>query len=406
MSDTKLAIEIKNLSKSYMIGHEKKATPGTVTFRDALAGIVRKPVELITGHKLKKEKFWALKDINLEIEQGDVVGIIGRNGSGKSTMLKVLSRIVEPTKGEIIMRGKVASLLEVGTGFHPELTGRENIYFNGSILGMKRKEIEAKFDEIVAFSEVEKFLDTPVKFYSSGMYVRLAFSVAAHLEPDILIVDEVLAVGDATFQKKCLGKMKDVAGQGRTVLFVSHSMGSIQSLCNKSIYIDRGQVKKIGLTPAVISEYLGGHINNNGIFQMVDRLREGEQDISVSKITLKNNGRSTSTFNTLDSLEVILSCSKNLSGYSNIQIDFNIFNERGEWLVCASGQPKVSGKDMIFFVDQPNLYRGNYSANISILNGKTLQDFLPECIRFTIQESPDMVLGVNGVVKGGISEQG
>ena len=196
----KPVIEIKNLSKSYMIGHEGKAAPGTLTLRDSLTGIIKKPIELLTGHKLKKEKFWALKDVNLEINQGDVVGIIGRNGSGKSTMLKVLSRIVEPTSGEIIMRGKAASLLEVGTGFHPELTGRENIYFNGSILGMKKKEIDAKFDEIVAFSEVEKFLDTPVKFYSSGMYVRLAFSVAAYLEPDILIVDEVLAVGDAAFQ--------------------------------------------------------------------------------------------------------------------------------------------------------------------------------------------------------------
>ncbi len=196
---SKPAVEIKGLSKAYMIGHEREAMAGTMTFRDSLVNIARKPYELFTGHQLKKEKFWALKDVNLEIQQGDVVGIIGRNGSGKSTLLKVLSRIVEPTKGEVIMRGRVASLLEVGTGFHPELTGRENVYFNGAILGMTRKEIQSKFDEIVAFSEVEKFLDTPVKFYSSGMYVRLAFAVAAHLDPDILIVDEVLAVGDAAF---------------------------------------------------------------------------------------------------------------------------------------------------------------------------------------------------------------
>lgn len=252
---SKPAVEIKGLSKAYMIGHEREAMAGTMTFRDSLVNIARKPYELFTGHQLKKEKFWALKDVNLEIQQGDVVGIIGRNGSGKSTLLKVLSRIVEPTKGEVIMRGRVASLLEVGTGFHPELTGRENVYFNGAILGMTRKEIQSKFDEIVAFSEVEKFLDTPVKFYSSGMYVRLAFAVAAHLDPDILIVDEVLAVGDAAFQKKCIGKMKDVAGQGRTVLFVSHSMDSVRKLCTKAVLMKEGQVLRVDSVDKVVSDY-------------------------------------------------------------------------------------------------------------------------------------------------------
>lgn len=261
---SKPAIEIKGLSKAYMIGHEREAIAGTMTFRDSLGNMARKPLELITGHQLKKEKFWALKDVNLDIEQGDVVGIIGRNGSGKSTLLKVLSRIVEPTSGEVIMRGRVASLLEVGTGFHPELTGRENVYFNGAILGMTRKEIQSKFDEIVAFSEVEKFLDTPVKYYSSGMYVRLAFAVAAHLDPDILIVDEVLAVGDAAFQKKCLGKMKDVAGQGRTVLFVSHSMASVRSLCSKGVMLKGGKVVKIGSMDAVISSYMNNVMGLSG----------------------------------------------------------------------------------------------------------------------------------------------
>lgn len=252
---SKPAVEIKDLSKAYMIGHEREAMAGTMTFRDSLVNIARKPYELFTGHQLKKEKFWALKDVNLEIEQGDVVGIIGRNGSGKSTLLKVLSRIVEPTKGEVIMRGRVASLLEVGTGFHPELTGRENVYFNGAILGMTRKEIQSKFDEIVAFSEVEKFLDTPVKFYSSGMYVRLAFAVAAHLDPDILIVDEVLAVGDAAFQKKCLGKMKDVAGQGRTVLFVSHNMAAVRSLCSLGVYMNEGKLVYSGGIDKALASY-------------------------------------------------------------------------------------------------------------------------------------------------------
>jgi lipopolysaccharide transport system ATP-binding protein len=250
------AIEVKNLSKLYNIGHERKGMKGTATLRDAITNFVRKPTELITGHRLRKEHFWALKDINFEIQQGDVVGIIGKNGSGKSTLLKILSQIVEPTAGEIHMRGKVASLLEVGTGFHPELTGRENIFFNGAILGMKRKEIIAKFDDIVAFSEVEQFLDTPVKFYSSGMYVRLAFAVAAHLDPDILIVDEVLAVGDAAFQKKSLGKMSSVAKEGRTVLFVSHSMSAIEQLCTQAILLEEGVIKYSGPTKSVIDHYM------------------------------------------------------------------------------------------------------------------------------------------------------
>lgn len=258
MSKPKPAIEIRGLSKAYMIGHEQETMAGTMTFRDSLVNLARKPAEILTGHQLKKEKFWALKDVSLDIERGDVVGIIGRNGSGKSTLLKVLSRIVEPTKGEAVMHGRVASLLEVGTGFHPELTGRENVYFNGAILGMTRKEIQAKFDEIVAFSEIEQFLDTPVKFYSSGMYVRLAFAVAAHLDPDILIVDEVLAVGDAEFQKKCLGKMRTVAGEGRTVLFVSHNMNAITQLCSKGIFLKKGVLQGSAMPiNEAVTAYLG-----------------------------------------------------------------------------------------------------------------------------------------------------
>jgi ABC-type polysaccharide/polyol phosphate transport system ATPase subunit len=205
----------------------------------------------------RSEDFWALKEVSFEVKRGEVLGIIGRNGAGKSTLLKILSRITEPTEGCVRIRGRVASLLEVGTGFHPELTGRENIFLNGAILGMTRAEIKRKFDEIVAFAEVEKFLDTPVKRYSSGMYVRLAFAVAAHLEPEILIVDEVLAVGDAEFQKKCLGKMKDVSKSGRTVLFVSHNMGAVQTLCSKAVYLQAGSVKSIGEVDSLVSQYLG-----------------------------------------------------------------------------------------------------------------------------------------------------
>jgi lipopolysaccharide transport system ATP-binding protein len=205
------------------------------------------------------EEFWALKDVSFDVRRGDVVGVIGRNGAGKSTLLKVLSRITEPTEGRIRIQGRVASLLEVGTGFHPELTGRENIYLNGAILGMTRGEIKSKFDEIVAFAEVERFLDTPVKRYSSGMYVRLAFAVAAHLEPEILVVDEVLAVGDAEFQKKCLGKMKDVAGHGRTVLFVSHNMAAVRALCSKALLLRSGRLALAGNTDDVILHYVDQH---------------------------------------------------------------------------------------------------------------------------------------------------
>jgi len=241
-----IAIKVENLGKKYVINHEKGN--GDDNFREIVVGTTKKILTSLNpfSKPLKKETttedFWALNDVNFEINKGDKVGIIGRNGAGKSTLLKVLSRITEPTTGKIHINGRIASLLEVGTGFHPELTGRENIFLNGAILGMSRTEIKAKFDEIVAFAEVDKFLDTPVKRYSSGMYVRLAFSVAAHLEPEILVVDEVLAVGDVEFQKKCLGKMKDVSEEGRTILFVSHNMAAIENLCTKAILLDNGQI--------------------------------------------------------------------------------------------------------------------------------------------------------------------
>src|SRR6202162_495455 len=235
MSD--VVITVENLFKSYLVGHQSEREPYT-SLREVIGrevrNFARKTVDVVRGRQIVQgdevEEFWALKDVSFEVRQGEVLGIIGRNGAGKSTLLKILSRITEPDRGRAILRGRVASLLEVGTGFHPELTGRENIFLNGAILGMERAEIKRKFDEIVAFAEVERFLDTPVKRYSSGMYVRLAFAVAAHLEPEILVVDEVLAVGDAEFQKKCLGKMDEVARGGRTVLFVSHNMTAIERL--------------------------------------------------------------------------------------------------------------------------------------------------------------------------------
>jgi len=254
MSDTDVVIRAEGLSKCYTINHAAK--PGTI--REAVGHNARSLWSRFRrrGGAASNEEFWALREIDFEIKQGEVVGIIGRNGAGKSTLLKILSRITEPTKGRIRLRGRLASLLEVGTGFHPELTGRDNIYLNGAILGMTRVEIARKFDEIVAFAEVDRFLDTPVKRYSSGMYVRLAFAVAAHLEPEILIVDEVLAVGDAEFQRKCLGKMEQVAGHGRTVLFVSHNIAAVQRLCSRGIYLQQGRIVAQGASHEVIDRYL------------------------------------------------------------------------------------------------------------------------------------------------------
>jgi len=254
------AIAVENLSKKYLISHQKQER--YTALRDVLANGAKR-----IAHKLchpfaasendpTHEEFWALKGICFDIKQGDRVGVIGRNGAGKSTLLKILSRIIQPTTGRIRIRGRVASLLEVGTGFHPELTGRENIFLNGAILGMGKAEIVRKFDEIVAFAEVEKFLDTPVKRYSSGMYVRLAFAVAAHLEPEILVIDEVLAVGDAQFQKKCIDRMDEVSREGKTVLFVSHNFPAVQRLCNRGILIESGTVKSQGEVSAVLSEYM------------------------------------------------------------------------------------------------------------------------------------------------------
>jgi lipopolysaccharide transport system ATP-binding protein len=243
-------IEIDGIGKRYRIRSQRERY---LSLRDEIATTLRR---LGTRDQGRKEDFWALRDVSFSVDEGEAVGIIGRNGSGKSTLLKILSRITPPTEGRIAMRGRVASLLEVGTGFHPELTGRENVYLNGAILGMSRAEVKRKFDEIVAFSEVEKFLDTPVKRFSSGMYVRLAFAVAAHLEPEILLIDEVLAVGDAAFQRKCLGKMGDVTRAGRTVLFVSHNMAAVEHLCERAMLVQGGQLAATGPTSIVVSQYL------------------------------------------------------------------------------------------------------------------------------------------------------
>jgi lipopolysaccharide transport system ATP-binding protein len=297
-------ITVENLGKMYRIRHDRQSGERYTALRDVIAQKAAAPFwwlrkkrqqdgpagrwaqgPVVDGQlsgSPRTEEFWALRNINFEVRRGEVLGIIGRNGAGKSTLLKILSRITEPTEGRIRIRGRVASLLEVGTGFHPELTGRENIFLNGAVLGMTRAEIKAKFDEIVSFAEVEKFLDTPVKHYSSGMYVRLAFAVAAHLEPEILIIDEVLAVGDAEFQKKCLGKMQDVARGGRTVLFVSHNMGAVKMLCSRSICLVSGRLFSEGNANEVVAEYLRNMSDVSNTLRIVSK----QQDVVVEEVSM------------------------------------------------------------------------------------------------------------------------
>ncbi len=291
------AIRVENLSKEYRIGTRSAA--GYRTLREALseqAAAIWRPLEQRLwgryGHPAPdrpgsngSDRFWALKDVSFEVEPGEVVGIIGHNGAGKSTLLKILSRITEPTSGRCKLRGRIGSLLEVGTGFHPELSGRENIYLNGSILGMSRREINRKFDEIVAFSEIEKFIDTPVKRYSSGMYVRLAFAVAAHLEPKILMIDEVLAVGDAKFQKKCLAKMDEVKQGGRTVLVVSHQMQVIQAICDRALLLEKGSIEKLGDTADVVARYLGSSREHTDLSRIRQDGSGGAQFLDMRVVT-------------------------------------------------------------------------------------------------------------------------
>jgi lipopolysaccharide transport system ATP-binding protein len=282
-TSTTPAITIENLGKRYTIGHQRAKDDG---MRHAIEGAIRAPLAWLRSrrqHKLQRADFWALRNVSLQIKRGEAVGIIGRNGAGKSTLLKLLSRITVPTEGRIRIDGRVACLLEVGTGFHMELTGRENIFLNGAILGMTRAEIIRKFDEIVAFSEIEEFLDTPVKRYSTGMFVRLAFAVAAHLEPEILIVDEVLAVGDAAFQKKCLGKMGSFAQSGRTVLFVSHNMEAIRSLCQRSVWLKEGRVHRDGEAAEIVEAYFNS-ISSERSFSCANP----DYGLIIKKVVLRN----------------------------------------------------------------------------------------------------------------------
>src|SRR3984893_6109408 len=351
-------ISVKNLGKRYQLGRKRSREDSGL--RHVLEEAGRAPMNWIRGQRKPRTSmdFWALKDISCEIRQGEVVGIIGRNGAGKSTFLKILSRITEPTRGRIEIRGRVASLLEVGTGSHQELTGRENIFLNGAILGMTRAEIKRKFDEIVAFAEVEEFLDTPVKRYSSGMYVRLAFAVAAHLEPEILVIDEVLAVGDTQFQKKCLGKMDEVSRrEGRTVLFVSHNMGMIQVLCGRCILLSKGKVAMNNTANAVADRYL-----QEMLVPKRDHFRTDDTGYTKMRLVSSGGATVTSVFpeqNTFVELELRITCE------SNVQCGFTIFNQMDVPIVlCASehGGVDLRNGDSTFRVRLPSelLQPGTY----------------------------------------------
>jgi lipopolysaccharide transport system ATP-binding protein len=358
-------ISVENLSKRYIIGHQRQGR--YTALRDVLAdGARRIGNKLIhpfatPQHDPTHEEFWALKDVSFDIQQGDRVGIIGRNGAGKSTLLKILSRITEPTSGKISIKGRVASLLEVGTGFHPELTGRENIYLNGAILGMSRAEISSKFDEIVAFAEVERFLDTPVKRYSSGMYVRLAFAVAAHLEPEILIVDEVLAVGDAQFQKKCMGKMNDVGKEGRTVLFVSHNMGALRNLCERAILLRDGSLAAEGDTEIVISEYVKNFqngVSSEVCFEFLDAVFEARP------LCLKFFGK--------DSRET---AQFQINEVWRIRLEFEV-SKKINSVVAAIGIETTEGIPVISYHSRPqSLDGGIYQVEFEIAQTFSVNDF-------------------------------
>lgn len=313
---TEKAIIVQNLGKQYRIGAQQRSYG---SLRETLTNAVQTPfrrARSVLREKsafLSEEKFWALQDVSFEVNRGEIVGIIGRNGAGKSTLLKVLSRITQPTTGQAVINGRMGSLLEVGTGFHPELTGRDNVFLNGAILGMQQQEIQRKFDEIVAFAEVEKFIDTQVKHYSSGMYLRLAFSVAAHLETEILLVDEVLAVGDARFQRKCLGKMGEAAEEGRTILFVSHNMTAVQSLCQRGIWINDGQVVRDDAISEVVAAYLSGNsiFENEHIWPTPDEA-PGTDEIRINAVRVRRQD---------DADDDVLAMNTSLA----IDIDFWIF---------------------------------------------------------------------------------
>jgi lipopolysaccharide transport system ATP-binding protein len=394
-----IAIHVENLSKQYRLGAHQTNRNLREAFMDTFMTPVRRAGRLLRGQSMGAgaaeldETIWALKDVSFQVKHGDIVGIIGRNGSGKSTLLKIISRITEPTTGFAQIMGRVGSLLEVGTGFHPELTGRENIYLNGAILGMKKEQVIRQFDEIVAFSEVEKFIDTPVKHYSSGMYLRLAFAVAAHLEPEILLVDEVLAVGDAAFQKKCLGKMNKVAKEGRTILFVSHNMAAIANLCNKAILLQEGRSVLEGETKQVIDRYVAG-ASTIAKTQLVGREegRQGIGNIRAMAIEFLNHKKNIAQhgisgeeftirmhYNAFENKE-FKNCRASVAVTKNEQVYFCLSTE-----LADINELNLSGKGYIDFIipDFP-LSQSTYMLHTYIEANKEIQDWVLDAAELSV----------------------
>ncbi|MGL6097930.1 MAG: polysaccharide ABC transporter ATP-binding protein [Fimbriiglobus sp.] len=382
MSDT--AISVRGLGKRYTLGGK---TEGYHTFQDQLKKWFAAPRQMFSGGPAGKE-FWALSDVDFDVPRGQAVGVIGRNGAGKSTLLKILSRITEPTTGSVDIYGRVGSLLEVGTGFHPELTGRENVFLNGAILGMRRAEIARKFDEIVAFAEVEEFIDTPVKRYSSGMYVRLAFAVAAHLEPEILIVDEVLAVGDAQFQKKCLGRMEDVAQAGRTVLFVSHNMTAVSALCNTAVYLSGGKIDKIGPTAEVVRRY-------------IEAVGAGEAVIHTATENIRWLGvRNLSELGDLavgEDVAVQLKFSATAAGLTDLYVDLAVTNARKEVTIHARSSfvrdpfNVLPGQAFVveYRFESPRLSPGDYTFTVYARSREKVEFYAENVVGLSVSPKAD-----------------
>lgn len=393
---SKVAIEVVGLAKEYHIGALQKSYHRlTDQLADVMMAPLRRAGKLLrgqaTGAAELDERIWALRDVSFQIQPGEVVGILGRNGAGKSTLLKILSGITDPSHGYADIYGRIGSLLEVGTGFHPELTGRENIFLNGAILGMRRMEIERKLDEIVAFAEIDKFLDTPVKHYSSGMYVRLAFSVAAHLEPEILLVDEVLAVGDMAFQRKCLGKMDDVAHQGRTVVFVSHNMGLLQTLCQRGIFLKEGTVFTDGTITEAVDAYLQTleQARSQDLSKRTDRKGQGKVRLVGTEVS--NGSGASSILKTGHPARFVFGINALIPG---LACDFSIYDTIGQPII--SFRSKVRGPEDVYDsqnglqivceLDELLLLPGRYRIDVAIVGDSRLQDFIEAASVFEVAE--------------------
>jgi len=404
-----IAISVENISKEYRLGtinhgtlsHDLQSWWARVRGKeDPNASLHANESATENAH------FLALDDVSFQVQQGDVLGVIGNNGAGKSTLLKILSQVTAPTRGSVRLNGRIASLLEVGTGFHPELTGRENVFLNGAILGMRKAEILAKFDEIVAFAEIEKFIDTPVKRYSSGMYVRLAFAVAAHLEPEILILDEVLAVGDAQFQKKCLGKMKETGSQGRTVIFVSHNLAAVKSLCNSAISLSKGKIVRAGPVASVVDEYLGhGFQNTHELSWADDEPAPGNENVTVHKIMVSAQGNPQAALTVATALQVELSYSLLLDDVL-FYASFHLRTISGECIFVSSQDPRQVGKGRYSSVCHipPNLLNtGTYTLHIYFVrDGNTVLFEMENPLVFEVQDDRRVANSWMGELPGAV----